>query len=270
MKAFTQALSIAVNDLAGYILGGTKWRTSVTDDKARSALELLAAAASNCLGAGIHAEEVNAKWAARPVPAFGPWQPVSALADVPRDEWIVVECVGVLGRTVAHIRADMVGSKDWPCVSRFARETRPVDPSQVLAECVDAYARGSSAPAEVQADDGEPKILGPIEIELKVHMAHPDGQQGVATYAMPVGQPVSADGLEIAVRSCLDAVGKHGFRLMGPDTFFNRVLIKDRTGRAGNFAVPLSMEYTGFGLEMQELDRVRGHEDEDEGDDDEG
>jgi len=112
----------------------------------------------------------------------------------------------------------------------------------------------------------ETTILGPIEIELKIHFAHPDGHTASATYSMPVGQPVSAENIETAVREALAAVAEKGFLLMGPDTFFNGVLVKRKFGRVGNFAAPAEFEYSGFGLPMQEAPRTSHVEEDEEGD----
>lgn len=149
MTAINLAAAIAINDLADYLLGPHSARVPVTDDKARSALLLLAQAAHDKLGAGISVAEVNARWLSRQPAAFGPWRPVSELAIVPGDTWVLAELVGPLGRAVAYIRADMVGTRDWPCVSRFALEVMPPDiDRQILG-----FVAGSEAPTASEGAD---------------------------------------------------------------------------------------------------------------------
>lgn len=86
-------------------------------------------------------------------------------------------------------------------------------------------------------------IVGPITLEAKVHFAKDDeGLIGSANVGLSPGQPVTIEGLHRAVGQTLAAL-PDGCRLLTPDEFFNRVLVKEKTGRNGNFATPASFDY---------------------------
>lgn len=104
-------------------------------------------------------------------------------------------------------------------------------------------------------------ILGPIQIECKVHFVHPDGHLAAVTYTFPPGRAVSEEDIRRAVEKSASAVSEKDFALMGPYTFFNHVIVAEKTGRHGHFAVPASFQYDGFGLPMQEFE---GDEPDDE------
>lgn len=95
----------------------------------------------------------------------------------------------------------------------------------------------------------DPKVLGPVTLEAKIHVINPEtGDMGVVTYNFSPGQPVTEESIEESMQAANDAVVEHGMLLMAPYTFFNHVLVKEKTGRVGNFAVPNSFHYDAFGL----------------------
>lgn len=110
----------------------------------------------------------------------------------------------------------------------------------------------------------ESPILGPIQIEASIHLVHPDGHIAKVTFGFPPGKEVSADDIEEALKKSSSAVEEQGFVLMGPDTFFNNVLVKEKTGRAGRFATPNSFQFDAFGLETLELSRTTQQDFEDD------
>lgn len=85
------------------------------------------------------------------------------------------------------------------------------------------------------------KIIGPLMIEAKVYFATKDSM-GSATVGLGIGQPVSVEDIYRAIGQTLAALPKN-YRLLTPDEFFNRVVVKEKTGRFGNFAVPASFKY---------------------------
>lgn len=110
------------------------------------------------------------------------------------------------------------------------------------------------------------KILGPLQIEANVHFIHPDGHSAKVNFTFAPGQPVTAEDIERALRKSANAVEDQGFVLMGPDTFFNHVVVKEKTGRAGRFATPSGFQFDAFGMETMELQRDtrQDFEDDDE------
>ena len=116
-------------------------------------------------------------------------------------------------------------------------------------------------------DTNDSAVLGPAQIEAKVHFVHPEtGNTAVATFGFPPGQPVTSEDIERALRKSSEAVAEHGYVLMGPNSFFNHVIVKEKTGRVGNFALPRSFDYEAFGMTVAEIEQT---EDFDEAEDDE-
>lgn len=112
---------------------------------------------------------------------------------------------------------------------------------------------------------GEKKsgLQGPVMIEAKVHLVNPDnGSTAVVTYSFPPGRAPSAEDVAKAIAEAGNAGKKHGMAPMGPSTFFNAVLVKRKTGRVGNFALPREMDFPE-GLETVEY-YYRSRDDEDE------
>lgn len=99
------------------------------------------------------------------------------------------------------------------------------------------------------------QILGPIQFEGKIHMVHPEGHHATVTFKFAPGRPITVDGIESALRTAQQAVEEQGFILMGPSTFFNHVLVKEKTGRSGNFAITKDFQFDAFGMETHELPR---------------
>lgn len=117
---------------------------------------------------------------------------------------------------------------------------------------------------------GEKKkgLQGPVMIEAKVHLVNPDnGSTAEVTYSFPPGRAPSAEDIAKAIDAAGKAGKKHGMAPMGPSTFFNAVLVKEKTGRVGNFAVPLEFGFPE-GLETVEYD-YRNRDDELEDEDEE-
>ena len=86
-------------------------------------------------------------------------------------------------------------------------------------------------------------VIGPITLEAKVHFAiDADGVIGAANVGLAVGAPVTLEALQRAVGQTLAAL-PDGARLLTPDEFFNKVLMKEKTGRVGRFATPASFQY---------------------------
>jgi len=118
-------------------------------------------------------------------------------------------------------------------------------------------------------------VIGPITLEAKVHIANDeDGTIGAATVGLAVGKPVTLEALHRAIGQTLAALPE-GYRLLEPSEFFNKVLVKEKTGRVGNFATPGSFNYdtdaiaaAGRAAYTPEPDDESGDEDEDLDDDD--
>lgn len=86
-------------------------------------------------------------------------------------------------------------------------------------------------------------MIGPITLEAKVHFANDNqGVIGSAVVGLGVGEPVTLEELHRAVGQTLAALPE-GSRLLEPGEFFNKVLVKEKTGRNGNFATPASFNY---------------------------
>ena len=91
-------------------------------------------------------------------------------------------------------------------------------------------------------------VVGPITLEAKVHFTKPDTNViGSATVGLGVGEPVTLEALHRAVGQTLAALPE-GCRLLDPSEFFNKVLVKEKTGRTGNFATPASFHYDADAL----------------------
>lgn len=105
-------------------------------------------------------------------------------------------------------------------------------------------------------------ILGPIEIDVKVHVVDPvTGNSGVVTYSLSPGRVPTEDFIKKAISESYDAVKDQGLAVMAPSTFFNYVLVKNKFGRVGNFAVPGEFDYT---LDVPTADVPRSSSDNDD------
>lgn len=87
------------------------------------------------------------------------------------------------------------------------------------------------------------KMIGPFTIELKIHVRNDeDGATGEIAYTCPPGRLPALEGLHAAIGESIKQLPE-GWRLLDSDEFFNQVLVKKKTGRGGNFAVPDSFSY---------------------------
>ena len=111
-------------------------------------------------------------------------------------------------------------------------------------------------------------ITGPIEIDVKVHLLHPEtGDTAIVTYGLSPGKVPGADSIREALNASLKAGERHGMVLMGAETFFNHVLVKKKFGRVGNFATPSEFRYD-HDLPTADVPHVE-FDDEDDMEDDE-
>lgn len=69
------------------------------------------------------------------------------------------------------------------------------------------------------------------------------GHTAKVTVGLAPGRPASAEDILRAINQAAEAGERHEMKPMAPATFFNYVLVKEKTGRVGNFATPASMEY---------------------------
>lgn len=93
-------------------------------------------------------------------------------------------------------------------------------------------------------------LIGPIVLEAKVYFTNAEeGVIGSATVGLSPGKPVSLESLHRAVGQTLAAL-PDDFRLLNADEFFNKVLVKEKTGRIGHFATPPSFHYDVDALEQ--------------------
>lgn len=91
-------------------------------------------------------------------------------------------------------------------------------------------------------------MIGPITLEAKVHFAiDSDNVIGSASVGLTPGQPVTLEALHHAIGQTLAALPE-GSRLLTPDEFFNRVLVKEKTGHVGYFALPSDFYYDAEAL----------------------
>ena len=87
------------------------------------------------------------------------------------------------------------------------------------------------------------ELIGPIVLEAKVYFTNAEGGViGNATVGLTPGKLVTLESLHRAVGQALAAI-PDDCRLLGPDEFFNKVLVKEKTGRIGHFATPSSFHY---------------------------
>lgn len=86
-------------------------------------------------------------------------------------------------------------------------------------------------------------VIGPITLEAHIHFANDaEGVIGSANVGLAPGKPVTLEALHRAIGQTLAAI-PDDCRLLTPDEFFNRVLVKEKTGRVGRFATPASFQY---------------------------
>lgn len=87
------------------------------------------------------------------------------------------------------------------------------------------------------------KIVGPVTIELRVHVALDDGRIGHTTCNLAAGTVPDRDAFMRMIGESLETIGPKG-RILNDDEFFNSVVIAERYGKQRNsFAVPLDFSY---------------------------
>lgn len=86
-------------------------------------------------------------------------------------------------------------------------------------------------------------VLGPFTLEAKVYFTDEAGSViGSANVGLSVGRVPDEAAIMRAIGQTLAAIGDE-YRLLPAGDFFNKVLVKEKTGRAGNFAIPASFSY---------------------------
>lgn len=91
--------------------------------------------------------------------------------------------------------------------------------------------------------ESDKKFIGPVTFDAIVHLISEDGRSAKVTVGLAPGGSITRDDVLRAIGQAAEAGEDHGMKPMGPETFFNHVLVKEKTGRIGNFAVPSSMYY---------------------------
>jgi len=88
-------------------------------------------------------------------------------------------------------------------------------------------------------------MIGPVQIEAKVHFVVDDNQLGCAVVGLTVGNAVTEAEILHAIGQTLTAAKQQFAKveLMDANTFFNAVVVAERTGRRGRFAVPASFQF---------------------------
>lgn len=101
-------------------------------------------------------------------------------------------------------------------------------------------------------------MIGPVQLEAKIHFRIGD-QLGCVTYSFPVGEPVTEQDLLVAIGKSLTSVREQldQCELLDAQTFFNAVLVAEKTGRRGNFAAPSSFDYDTLKLEADAFEAMQ-------------
>ena len=87
-------------------------------------------------------------------------------------------------------------------------------------------------------------MIGPIQIEAKIHFRIAGGNAAV-TVGLGVGEPVTEQDLLAAVGKAITRLREQfdEVELLDADTFFNDVLVVEKTGQRGRFALPVHFSY---------------------------
>lgn len=81
-------------------------------------------------------------------------------------------------------------------------------------------------------------MIGPFTIDIKIHVqSEKEGTIGSVTYGLSPGRVPTREDFIRGIGAALAAL-PDGYSLLNGDDFFNKVLVKEKTGRVGNFAVP--------------------------------
>lgn len=102
-------------------------------------------------------------------------------------------------------------------------------------------------------------FIGPVTFDAVVHLVSEDGRVARVTVGLAPGRPVDREAILHAISQAAAAGEQHDMKPMGPDTFFNHVLVKEKIGRVGNFATPSEMYYE---LESGTIEYRPNHDDE--------
>lgn len=86
-------------------------------------------------------------------------------------------------------------------------------------------------------------MIGPFTFEIFLHVVNEEaGATGKVVLSTAPGRIPTEEDLHRLFGKALAALPE-GFRLMDGEEFFNRVLVKEHTGREGNFAVPAACNF---------------------------
>lgn len=114
------------------------------------------------------------------------------------------------------------------------------------------------------------QVIGPFTVDIKVHLGNEEDRTiaGV-TVGLSRGSVPTEQDIHRAIGQALAAMPE-GFALLSGGDFFNKVVVKEKFGRAGNFAVPSEWNYDVEALEAAaRAAYVPAAESDDEGSDDE-
>jgi hypothetical protein len=102
------------------------------------------------------------------------------------------------------------------------------------------------------------RMIGPVTFEMKVHFGNGD-LIGAATCGLAPGRvPTEQDIMELIGQTLKTIPADQDFELLSASDFFNKVIVKEKVGRVGNFAVPADFEYdTKHLAELSEVARSR-------------
>ena len=82
-----------------------------------------------------------------------------------------------------------------------------------------------------EASTGRGAFIGPITFDATVHFIGEDGRSGKAMVCFPPGKAIGREDVMRTISQAVALVGHLGMKPMGPNTFFNHVLVKEKTGR---------------------------------------
>lgn len=85
------------------------------------------------------------------------------------------------------------------------------------------------------------QLIGPFTIDVKVHVAG-ENTIGAVTVGLSPGKVPTLESIQRAIGQAIAALPPE-YHLLNGDDFFNKVLVKEKTGRIGNFATPSSFLY---------------------------
>jgi hypothetical protein len=80
-------------------------------------------------------------------------------------------------------------------------------------------------------------MIAPITFEMKVYFTNGKGETAHTMCDLQSGVYPNVEDIHRLIGESLAVVKKDGFQLMDGEEFFNQVVVRDLTGRAGSFAV---------------------------------